>query len=213
MTVTVFGATGLVGSTLIEKLVSDNRVEKIKAVVRKKGIFSHHKVEEVEIDYNNLSNYSEKVKSDIFYSCLGTTIKKAGSQKAQQIIDRDYPIVVSALAKQLGVKKVICVSSVGANAASSNFYLRTKGEMEEGVKRQMLDNALFVRPSMIEGNRKPFRLGEVLILPIMKVANLFLIGALSKYKSISASHIADAIIHATFNATNNVLYYDEMMER
>jgi len=212
MTATVFGATGLIGNTIIELLILDTRFTQIKAAVRKKGLFQHSKVVEVEINYNNLQEYSETLKADIFFSCLGTTIKNAGTQQAQLIVDRDYPIEIARLANQLSVSKIITVSSVGADEKSSNFYLRTKGEMENGVIKQMSERAIFVRPSILVGNRKENRIGEKIGIVLMKLIGPLFFGSLTSYKAISAITIANAMIAACFVSTSQFLYYNDMMK-
>ncbi len=210
MTATVFGATGLIGNTIIDLLILDKRFTQIKAAVRKKGVFQHSKVIEVEINYNNLQEYSDSLKADIFFSCLGTTIKNAGTKEAQIVVDKDYPIQVALLAKELNVLKLITVSSVGADEKSSNFYLRTKGEMEIGVINCMNEKSIFVRPSAIVGNRKENRVGEKIGIVLMKLIGPLFLGSLTKYKPISAITIASAMIAACFVFTSQFLYYDDM---
>lgn len=212
MTATVFGATGLIGTTIIELLVNDKRFTQIKAVVRKKGIYNNSKIKEVEVDYEKLEEFAEQLDAEIYFSCLGTTIKNAGTQQAQLIVDRDYPIKIAELAKRNNTKKVITVSSIGADINSSNFYLRTKGEMEKGVINCMNDKAIFVRPSIIVGNRKENRTGEKIGIFIMKLFSPLLFGKLSKYKPIEATTIASSMIQATFSNTKQFLHYEEMIE-
>ena len=210
MTATVFGATGLIGSTVIELLIADSRFTKVYAAVRKKGVYKDLKVTEVEINYSTLPEFADLLKADVFFSCLGTTIKKAGSKSAQLIVDRDYPIKISVLANQLGVNKIITVSSVGSDVQSNNFYLRTKGEMELGVIENMGANAVFVRPSIIVGNRIENRIGEKIGIYFMRLMSPLLIGKSSKYKPISATTISKAMIASCFISTPQVMYFDDM---
>lgn len=190
----VIGATGLTGQALTKYLLQDNAFTKVKILVRKKTNLSHSKLEEIIFDFDNPSLQAVALKADVLFNALGTTLKKAGSQGAQQVIDRDYPIVLAQLAKTQGVTKMLSVSSVGADSNSSNFYLRTKGEMEDGVQKVFGNQAVFFQPSFLVGDRQEFRIGEKIGLWAMKVIDLFLVGPVAKYHSIDADDVAKAMI-------------------
>ena len=201
----IFGVTGLTGKTILKQIVNDSRYEKIYIVSRRPTGFIHPKVEEIIFNFSDFSALPV-LKADHVFSCMGTTIKKAGSRKAQQAIDRDYPVEIAKYASGIGAKKLVTVSSVGANVKSGNFYLRTKGEMEEGVKKHF-PNAVFVRPSFIFGDREESRPGEKIGIAIFKVIHPLFIGGLSKYKGVSVEKIAKAMTEACFRETNQVLHY------
>ena len=134
-TATVFGATGLVGKELIFELLESIHYTKVKAVVRNTLPLAHPKLEQIVIkDFNNLKDLASHLTSDVFFCCIGTTIKKAGSQEAFKKVDLDLPVKIATIAESIHVPNLIIVSSIGANAHSSNFYLRTKGEMEQKVQ-------------------------------------------------------------------------------
>ena len=203
----IFGATGLTGKALLNNLINDIRYEKIYCVARRSLELKNPKVEEIIFDFKDFSKLPF-VKAQHVFSCLGTTLKAAGSKEAQQVIDRDYPIAVSGYTKNIGAEKIICVSSVGADINSGNFYLRTKGEMEEGVKVNFT-NSVFVRPSFLMGYRKEMRIGEKIGIGIFKVINPLLMGGLSKYRGINVSKLSKAMIEACFKETKQVLYYED----
>jgi uncharacterized protein YbjT (DUF2867 family) len=203
----IFGVTGLTGKTILKQIVNDPRYEKIYIVSRRPTGFIHPKVEEIIFNFTDFSSLPS-LKADHVFSCMGTTIKKAGSQKAQQVIDRDYPIAIAMYAKRIGAEKLICVSSVGADIKSGNFYLRTKGEMEEGVKKYF-PSAVFVRPSFIFGDREERRPGEKMGIAIFKVINPVFIGGLSKYKGVSVEKLAKVMSDACFKETKQVLHYQD----
>lgn len=206
-TAIIFGVTGLTGKALLHNLVEDVRYSKIYIVTRRPCGFIHPKVEEILFNYKDF-NDMPSLQVNHAFSCLGTTIKKAGSQKAQQIIDRDYPIEIAKYASRIGAEKMVCVSSVGADAKSSNFYLKTKGEMEEGVKSNF-KNSVFVRPSFLLGNREEMRLGERIGIALFYLINPLLFGGLAKYKGIHVSKLSKAMINACFNPTAEVLYFKD----
>lgn len=203
----IFGVTGLTGKTILGQLITDDRYNKIYIVSRRPTGNKHSKVEEIIFDFKDFNSLPD-LKADHVFSCMGTTIKKAGSQEAQQVIDRDYPIGIAKYAKQINAEKLIVVSSVGTDINSGNFYLRTKGEMEEGVKKHF-QKAVFVRPSFIFGDREERRIGEKIGIGIFKVINPLLMGGLSKYKGIDVKALAQAMINACFIETKQVLHYED----
>jgi uncharacterized protein YbjT (DUF2867 family) len=131
---------------------------------------------------------------DVAFCALGTTIKKAGSEAAQHKIDYDYVVEVSKFCKRSYVASLAVVSSLGANAKASNFYLRTKGEMEESLKSLQMNSLVLVRPSLLLGNRQEFRLGEVIMTPLIKLFAPLLVGNLRKYRGVEASKVAACLI-------------------
>jgi uncharacterized protein YbjT (DUF2867 family) len=197
-TAVVFGATGLVGKELVFELLESQNYLKIIAVVRKKLTISHSRLEQVLIgDFSELTQINDKLNADVYYCCIGTTIKKAGSQEAFRKVDFDIPLTIAKLAQELSILHLVVISSLGANASASNFYLRTKGEMEKVVMETFKGNLKFVRPSLLMGNRDEFRLGEKIAVWSFKVLNVFMFGPLKKYKGIYAWDVARAMIKAT----------------
>ena len=203
----IFGVTGLTGKALLHNLANDSRYDKIYIVTRRPCGFIHPKVEEILFNYKDFSEMPA-IKAQHVFSCLGTTIKKAGSKAAQQLIDRDYPISIAKYANTIGAEKMVCVSSVGADPKSGNFYLRTKGEMEEGVKANF-KNSVFVRPSFLLGDREEMRIGEKIGIAVFSVVNPLLFGGLNKYKGIHVSKLSKAMIEACFKDTKQELYYTD----
>ncbi|MBK9637203.1 MAG: hypothetical protein IPO63_05090 [Bacteroidetes bacterium] len=97
----------------------------------------------------------------MLFCCIGTTIKKAGSQEAFRKVDYQIPLDLAALAEKARINKFIVISSLGADPLSNNFYLKTKGEMErDPIKGYSFQNSAFVRPSLLLGPRHEFRFGE-----------------------------------------------------
>lgn len=206
-TAIIFGSSGLTGQALLKNLVDDNRYEKIYSVVRRHTDYLNPKVEEIVFDYKDFSKLPPLMVDHVF-SCMGTTIKAAGSKEAQQVIDRDYPISISKFAKQIAAEKMVCVSSVGADSRAGNFYLRTKGEMELGVKANF-PNSVFMRPSFLMGDREELRIGEKIGIGVFKVLNPFLLGGLKKFRGINVDKLSKAMIEACFKETKQVLHYGD----
>lgn len=193
-TAIVFGATGLIGNLLVEELVQSEEYLVIKSFVRQATGVTETKVEEIVADFSDPESFSGKITGDDIYICLGTTIRKAGSVANMEKIDRDLPVKIATIAAANGVKRIAVVSSLGASASSANYYLRIKGEMEEGVLKLNFESISIVRPSMLLGERKEKRAGEIVGKVVMTAFKPVLIGKLLKYRAIHGSDVARAMI-------------------
>ena len=125
---------------------------------------------------------------------LGTTIATAGSKEAFYKVDHDLVIDFAKNAKDAGAKTFALVSSVGANPKTSNFYLKVKGETEKDLEAMGFESLIILRPSMLMGERKEFRLGELIGKGAMTLLNPIMIGSLSKYKGIQGKTVANAMV-------------------
>jgi uncharacterized protein YbjT (DUF2867 family) len=194
-TAVVFGATGLVGRELVSGLLESSDYDKVVAVVRKDLPDSDSRLEQIILpDYSQLSQFKDKLNAETYFCCIGTTIKTAGSKAAFRKVDLDIPVQIAKLAQELSVPSMVVISSLGALASSFNFYLQTKGEMENSVKTYYKGNIKVVRPSLLMGNRKEYRFGEKAALNFMKVFGWMFAGPFSKYRGISARDVAKAMI-------------------
>lgn len=214
MVALVFGATGLTGSALLTELLANEIYREVRIFVRKATGISHPKLQEVRFDFDSPETNSASFKGgNHLFCCLGTTLKQAGSQAAQQKIDRDYPVKIAELAAKNGIEKYIVVSSVGADAGSSNFYLRTKGEMEQGIMRAMGEkNTKIFHPSFLLGDRKESRAGEKIGIVIANFVAPLLMGQLTKYRGINVSILAKAMIKvANSDTQNNFFTYKQIV--
>jgi uncharacterized protein YbjT (DUF2867 family) len=212
-TAVIFGSSGLTGFEVLRQLCEHPNYEKIICYNRKPLAFNHQKFEEIIVDFDDLSSSIKKIKSDEVYCCLGTTIKKAGSQQAFQKVDFDYPVAIGQLAEQNNIQHYLVVSSIGANHKSGNFYLKTKGRMEEAISKYSIPQITFARPSMLLGDRKEYRFGEEMGKVLLKVVSPLMIGKLKKYRGIQAQTVAKAmIIIANSNPVNRKFFESHELE-
>jgi uncharacterized protein YbjT (DUF2867 family) len=193
-TALIFGSTGLIGNLLLEELALSAEYSEIRIFVRQPTGVSEAKVREYAVDFSNHDTYSDLITGDDIFICLGTTIKKAGSVKKMEEIDRDLPVKIAASALANGVKRIAVVSSIGANPGSSNYYMRIKGEMEQEIMKLKFENTAIVRPSMLLGERKERRAGETAGKVVMKIVNPLLVGKMKKYRGIHGRDVARAMI-------------------
>lgn len=196
-TAIVFGATGLVGKELVFELLEDNRFLKVRTVARHPLPLSHAKLDQLIIpDFKDIDNYAGQLAANVYFCCIGATIKKAGTQEAFKKVDLDIPVKIASLAASLDVPNLLIVSSIGASAKSSNFYLRTKGQMEQQVQAVYKGNLKFMQPSLLLGRRSEFRMGERVAQMLARIAGVFMIGPLAKYKGIHSWDVARGMIKA-----------------
>ncbi|MEI7983183.1 MAG: oxidoreductase [Bacteroidota bacterium] len=193
-TAIITGATGLVGKQLLQQLLAHPEYEKVIAVVRRPVEINHEKLTAMVIDFEKLPSALDGVKADDGFCCLGTTIKAAGSKERQYRIDHDYVVEFALGCLNAGVNRFGVVSSIGANASSSNFYLRTKGEMEGDLKKIPFRTLVIVEPSFLMGDRSEFRTGENIAAGIMKIAGPLMVGGLKKYRGVTDTSVAAAMI-------------------
>ncbi|WP_367619236.1 oxidoreductase [Planococcus shenhongbingii] len=187
------GASGLVGTELLHILLESPKYEEVKIFVRKRMEIKHPKLEQVLVDYNRLENYEEYFNVNDIYCCLGTTIKKAGSQEAFRKVDYEYPLKMAELAKKHNAENFLIVSALGADPHSKVFYSRTKGEVEKQLKNLDLHALHIFQPSLLLGDRQEFRLGEKIASFLAPVFSPLLFGKLKKYKPVSARRVAYAM--------------------
>src|SRR5690606_24320068 len=140
--------------------------------------------EQIKTDYYRLEEYADHFKVDDVFCCLGTTIKKAGSQNAFRRVDYDYPVALGKLAKSAGAKRFLVISAMGADARSNIFYSRVKGQMEEALKKMEFPALHIFQPSLLLGKRDEFRLGEKAASVLAPAISPLLRGKMKKYKPI-----------------------------
>ena len=194
-TAIILGATGLTGSILLEKLLNDDRYETIKLFSRKEIDGLPSKVNQYVGNLFELENFRADFTGDEVYCCIGTTAKKTPDKAVYTAIDYGIPVASAKLAKENGISTFLVVSALGANAKSSIFYNKTKGEMERDVLSEKIDHTYILQPSIIEGKRNEQRIGEKMGLVLFKLVQPLFFGKLKKYRITEAEHIAQAMIN------------------
>ncbi|HEY0710746.1 MAG TPA: NAD(P)H-binding protein [Polyangia bacterium] len=194
----------MVGASCADQLVK--RGFATVALVRRPLESSPAGLNSVTVDFGHLS---ERKPTDLLSAAglgdrpvtaalcaLGTTIKKAGSQAAFRAVDHDAVIAFATWARAAGATRFVVVSSVGADAGASNFYLRVKGEMEAGLRALGFSRLVILRPSFLKGDRQERRLGESIAGVLFPVVQPLLAGSLRRYRSIDATTVARAMVAA-----------------
>jgi len=210
-TAIIIGASGLTGSILLKKLLKDNRYSTIKLFSRKKIEGLPNKVEQFIGDILELESFKDHFKADEVFFCIGTTIKKTPDRIIYKAIDVGIPEAAAQLAKKNNICTFLVVSALGANAKSSIFYNKTKGEMEQAVLSKKIENTYILQPSIIGGNRKETRVGEKIGLVLFKLFQPLFFGKLKKYSITEADDIAVAMINlANSTSTAQIITSDKI---
>jgi uncharacterized protein YbjT (DUF2867 family) len=203
----VIGSTGLIGKKLIFELAKKD--SDVIAITRRSISNFPEKVSLLDINFDNFLENGSLPSCDHIYICLGTTIKKAGSQSEFKKVDFDYCVSFAKKAREAGATKISLVSSVGANPYSKNFYLKTKGEVEEEIKKIDFQCINIFRPSLLLGSREENRFLEKIGQNLSSFINFFLIGSLRKYRSIKSSNIAYCLANYKQSGGVRYLYFDD----
>ena len=212
-TALVIGSSGLIGSHLLNLLLESSHYDKVVTFVKRDTGIKHPKLTQHIIDFDKPETYKELVVGDDFFCTIGTTIKKAGSQKAFRKVDFEYPRQFAAFALQNKVKQFLIISSLGADSKSGNFYLKTKGEIQDFLKDCNFESVAVLQPSLLLGNRTEFRFGEKVGTFFMKTLSFLFLGNLKKYKPIEGKTVAKALLKiAQINNTGFKIYESDVIQ-
>lgn len=187
----VIGATGAVGKDLVEQLLKDESFERVDVFVRREVKVPSSKLVLHVVDFDHPETWSELLTGDVLFSCLGTTIKAAGSQEAQWKVDYTYQYEAAKAARGNGVGKMVLVSSVGADSKSKIFYSRMKGQLDEDVQKLGFPACFILRPPFLI-RKGSDRFGEKAGVAMLKCFNA--IGLMRSWKPMPTEEVAAAMI-------------------
>ena len=211
-TAIIFGSSGLIGNELFKTILLNGFYDKIKIFVRTIPEVNNPKVEIIKTDFTNLEQYKDKIKGDECFFCIGTTKKDTPDKDQYRRIEYNIPIDVAKIAKLNSINSFFYVSSIGANPNASSNYLKNKGQVEEELKNLNFNKLSIIRPSLLVGNRKSFRLGEVIFTPIMNTLSIFAFGGLKKYKPIKIENVVKAMLYISKNNLKETIFESDMLE-
>jgi len=167
----VIGATGATGTALLEQLIIDNLFSKIIVFSRTKPLISSDKIIVNIVDFEKIELWKHKIIGDVIFSALGTTKKDAGSKEAQYKVDFTYQYKIAISAAENKVRKILLVSSIGANKNSIFFYPKIKGELEIEVKKLSFEGIYIFQPPLLIRQKEKIRLNEKVLILLFRVLN------------------------------------------
>jgi uncharacterized protein YbjT (DUF2867 family) len=188
----MIGGTGLVGRKLARRLSTWEDV-RLTSFVRRESATSYERYLDFEALLHGGGDLLGVDHIDVAISCLGTTMKAAGSKGAFRRVDYDYVYAFARVARRLGARQFILVSSVGASRRSSSYYLALKAQIESAVRRMGFERVDIIRPGLLLGQRSERRPAERAAAVIARVLRPVLNGRSGWYHAIEASMVAAAI--------------------
>ena len=189
------GATGAVGTAILEQALERREIRRIVAPTRRPLLRRAAKLENPVLDLGALTGKEEFWTCDAVVCTLGTTIRVAGSQAAFARVDRDLPIQVGRFARAGGATRYALNSSLGASPGG-NFYLRTKAEAEQGIIDLGFASTTIVRPSLIDAEREESRPAEYLGVLVARALKPFIP---KKYRAVTPQQIAEALLRGVLD--------------
>jgi uncharacterized protein YbjT (DUF2867 family) len=203
----IVGASGLIGSKLLTKLIESNEISGILSISRTELSLSDPKLTQLVLNFDDLAMYAREIKGDIIYSCLGTTKTQTPDPVLYRKIDYEYPLQIAGMGLKNDVSQIHIVTSLGANPGSSNSYLKLKGELEEKLIALKYKSVHIYQPSFLTGKREKPRILEGILNPVMRLIDPILVGPLKKYRSIEAETVANAMFNQSLKDLSGHFIY------
>jgi uncharacterized protein YbjT (DUF2867 family) len=189
----IIGATGATGIDLVEVLLKDERYTEVVTFVRRPGTVKHPKVTEIITDFDKPEDVSHAMKGDVLFSCLGTTLKAAGTKANQWHIDYEIPVKFAEVAKANGVTRTVLLSAYGASAKSNVFYSRVKGMLEDHIAGLAFDQYIIFRPGILV-RKDSDRAGESITIGILGFLNR--LGLARRFRPLPTAVLAQKLAKA-----------------
>jgi uncharacterized protein YbjT (DUF2867 family) len=210
----ILGASGLVGGILLDKLLHDQAFDYVLSISRTSLKTENTKLDQLILDLNHVDFSQVRKDIDVVFCCIGTTSKKTPDQELYKTIDFGIPTNFAAFSKENNIPMFQVISALGADKDSKIFYNRTKGEMEEAVLNQHIPYTYILQPSLIEGPRKEFRLGEKISIGLFSLFSWAFVGKLKPYSKIKAETIAQTMLRLAINpiTTDNRISSERIKE-
>lgn len=192
-TAILLGASGATGKKLLPLLLADPGYSKVVTLSRRETGISHEKLENRVVDFDRLAAGVKGLKVDDCYCTFGTTIRIAGSEEAMTRIDHEYVLDFAKACLAAGATRFAYLSAANADAGSSVFYARLKGQTEAALQSLGFADLAIFRPGMIIAERADRRWAESMLFPVLPLVDRLMAGAFSKYRSIPVESLARAM--------------------
>lgn len=217
MNIILLGATGLVGRSYLNQILDQGK-HQVLCLGRRSPFLggSSEKFQYAESNLENVDTLYQQIKDYIanplqenneaqLVCCLGTTIKKAGSQTVFKHVDYQLVMNAAQAAIRTGIKKMMLISAVNADASSSVFYSKVKGQLESDLQKLGFEQLILIKPSLLMGEREEFRFAESFSEPFMRLVNPLMKGRFKKYQAINAEDVASCMLKQHSNNQQGIV--------
>ncbi len=201
------GATGLVGGALLDTLLAAADFSRVVAITRRPLPREHARLANRTVRFERLAEQLAGFLCHTVFCCLGTTLRAAGSKEAFRSVDFDLVLALARAARAWQAQRFVVISSVGADPHSKNFYLRTKGQMEQALEQTGFASLDILQPSMLLGTRRELRPVELAARLLAPLVNPLLVGKRRIYRGISSRTVAQAMLGAARSGRRGVYRY------
>lgn len=208
--VALFGASGLVGSTIVELCVGREDV-RLSAVARTElALPPGARMEVFVAQRDKWGEVLEALRPTAVICALGTTWKKAGKDEAAfRAVDQELVLATARAAKTHGVERFVTVSSAGADPHTDNFYLKVKGETDRELTKMGLGRLDVLRPGLLRGKRGgDRRMGERLAILASPLVNPLMGGKWRAHRAIDVETVARAALYLAMRPARGRFVHD-----
>ena len=195
----LIGATGATGKELLQQLLENSVFTQITVLVRRPIGVQSPKLQVALVDFDKPEQWVKYVTGDVAFSCLGTTIKNAGSKEAQYKVDYGYQYAFAKAAAENGVARFVLLSAASANHQSLVFYSRMKGQLENAVRALKFKELVIFRPGLLL-RPDTDRTGERVSASILNFLNG--LGILKSQAPLPVNQLAALLLQYGIKATN-----------
>jgi uncharacterized protein YbjT (DUF2867 family) len=205
----IIGATGATGKDLVDVLLNDPEYNEVLTFVRRSSGRLHPKLVEVVTDFDKLEEVKHQISGDVWFSCLGTTLKAAGSKENQWKIDYEIPMKFATIAKMNGVPCAVLLSAYGASTSSNVFYSKMKGQLETAIDNLAFPRYIIFRPGLLL-RKDTDRMGERVSAAVLKFVNR--LGLLRRFRPLPTRTLAEKLAKApkVFSGKKQVVELDDI---
>jgi len=201
------GASGLTGGYVLDAFLAAPDVSRVVALSRRPLGREHPRLANRIVQFERLGVQLQGVNCDVALCCLGTTIRQAGSQQRFRAVDLDCVLSFARVARAANAQRFVVMSSVGADPQARNFYLRTKGEMEEQLAAVGFASLDILQPSVLLAWRAEMRPLELAARLLMPLVNPLLLGRYAAWRGVPARTVAAAMLGATRSGRRGLQRY------
>jgi len=201
------GASGLAGGYALAALLDAADIRRVVAITRRPLGGEHPRLANRIVQFAQLETQLKGVSCDVALCALGTTIRQAGSQERFRAVDIDCVLAFARAARAAGALRFVVISSAGADPASRNFYLRTKGEMEQRLVDMSFQSLDILQPSLLLGSRGQVRALELLARAVVPLLNPLLRGGYLPYRAVAARVVGEAMLGAVRSGRRGLQRY------